>query len=144
MIDNIIYLISCSKSKLKTEATARNLYTSPLFRKSVRFVEEVCFGNWMVLSAKHGLVSPSTLLHPYDETLNGAKKDTVVLWSNIVCNQILDLRPSGVVFLCGKLYYQNIVPCLDRNGIPCDVLMSGMGIGERLSFLTKQLNNKEF
>ncbi|HET6311145.1 MAG TPA: hypothetical protein VFH00_09110 [Candidatus Nitrosotalea sp.] len=66
-----IGLVGCVKSKLDKPISARDLYTSPLFRGRRKYVERTC-DRWFVLSAKHGLVDPDTVLEPYDQTLKNS------------------------------------------------------------------------
>lgn len=82
-----IGLVGCVKSKQSNPAIAADLYTSALFRGRRRWVETTC-GRWFVLSAKHGLVSPTEMLEPYDETLttNGLAERRV--WSERVLAQL--------------------------------------------------------
>jgi hypothetical protein len=78
-----IGLVGCVKSKLDRPAQARNLYTSPLFRGRRSEVERTC-DRWFVLSAKHGLVAPNTVLEPYDQTLKSAGRRDKRRWSDEV------------------------------------------------------------
>jgi len=78
-----IGLVGCVKSKLDRPAQARDLYTSPLFRGRRRYVERTC-DRWFVLSAKHGLVAPDTLLEPYDQTLKQVGRAERRRWSAAV------------------------------------------------------------
>jgi hypothetical protein len=75
-----IGLVGCVKSKLDRPARARDLYTSPLFLGRRRYVERTC-DRWFVLSAKHGLVDPDTVLEPYDQTLKHAGRADRRVWS---------------------------------------------------------------
>lgn len=52
----MIGLISCSAQKLDRPAPARELYCSPLFKKSIAYAEPRCSTTY-VLSALHGLVA---------------------------------------------------------------------------------------
>lgn len=65
-----IALIGCGKTKLDVAAPARELYTGPLFKAAREYVEGTGFYDaWYILSAKHGLVHPDTVLEPYDVTM---------------------------------------------------------------------------
>jgi hypothetical protein len=75
-----IGLVGCVKTKLDRAAPARDLYTSPLFRGRRAYVEQTC-SSWFVLSAKHGLVDPHTVLEPYDLTLDSASSRERRAWS---------------------------------------------------------------
>src|SRR5882757_4303000 len=85
--NNCHALISCSKSKGGHRDLARNMYVSPLFRKSV-LVAEAWNLPVSILSAKHGLLSPNELIEPYDLTLKGASKQFKLEWARKVDEQI--------------------------------------------------------
>ena len=82
-----IGLVGCVKSKLGRPAQARDLYTSPLFRGRRRYVERTC-DSWFVLSAKHGLVAPDTVLEPYDQTLKQVGRAERRRWSAAVLSAL--------------------------------------------------------
>jgi hypothetical protein len=75
-----IGLVGCVKGKPGRPAAAQDLYTSPLFLGRRAFVERSC-DRWFILSAKYGLVEPSTTLEPYDETLANAPVARRRAWS---------------------------------------------------------------
>jgi hypothetical protein len=56
------------KSKQTKRAQAKDLYTSPLFRRARRYAEQVA-DRWFILSAKHGLLNPSKVIAAYEQTL---------------------------------------------------------------------------
>jgi hypothetical protein len=72
-------LVGCAARKLQGPAPARELYVSQLFRKASAYAEATC-DRWYILSAKHGLVHPDTVLEPYDVRL-GAGPRTLRLTS---------------------------------------------------------------
>jgi hypothetical protein len=84
-----IGLVGCVKTKLDHAAPAKDLYTSPLFRGRRAFVERSC-ARWFILSAKHGLVDPDTVLEPYDVTLDSATPSERRAWSDRVLVEIRD------------------------------------------------------
>lgn len=63
-----VFLVACVAAKLDRPAPARDLYASPWFQKARAYVERQG-GAWFILSAKHGLTAPETVIAPYDETL---------------------------------------------------------------------------
>ena len=73
-----IYLVSCVSQKATTATAkpARDLYLSNWFRKAKAYVElnRRAQDRWFILSAKHHLVSPETLLLPYEATLEPTQK----------------------------------------------------------------------
>jgi hypothetical protein len=64
----VIALVSCVKSKQTKRAQAKDLYTSPLFRRARRYAEQAA-DRWFILSAKHGLLDPLKVIAPYEQTL---------------------------------------------------------------------------
>jgi hypothetical protein len=75
-----IGLVGCVKGKQSRAAPAADLYTSALFKGRRRWVAQTC-DRWFILSAKHGLVLPSEVLEPYDETLNDVGRAGRREWS---------------------------------------------------------------
>ncbi|MCU1510458.1 MAG: hypothetical protein JWO34_298 [Arthrobacter sp.] len=61
-------LVGCASQKLKRPAPTRELYVYQLFKKASAYAELTC-DRWYLLSAKHGLVHPDTVLEPYDMRL---------------------------------------------------------------------------
>ncbi len=66
-------LVSCVKTKRSIATAAKDLYISPLFRGQRQAVEAGC-DRWFILSAKHGLLAPNTVIAPYDDTPSGASR----------------------------------------------------------------------
>src|SRR3546814_11212990 len=56
-----------------------DLYASPWFQKARAYGERQG-GAWFILSAKHGLIAPETVIAPYDETLGAMKAGARRLW----------------------------------------------------------------
>jgi hypothetical protein len=134
-----IGLVGCAAGKLSRPAPARELYTSQLFRKAAAYAEANS-DRWYVLSAKHGLVAPDTVLEPYDMKLGHKSGPPIWEWAARVSDQ-LELALLGdvnveLLVLAGEQYRT----CLWRNPHPARVPMEGMGIGEQLSFLTRELS----
>jgi len=141
-----IGLVGCVKSKRDRPSPARDLYTSPLFRGRRRHVEQTC-DRWFVLSAKHGLVDPDTVLEPYDQTLKRAGRAERQRWSAAVLKALElelgsfsstvfeihagdDYRAFGLVDGIRKLGGQVVVPT-DR-----------LSLGQQLAFYRTREWNK--
>lgn len=57
-----IGIVACCKTKRASTQAARDLYCSPLFRKSVAYLRRFWCptdNDWFILSAEHGLVASS-------------------------------------------------------------------------------------
>jgi hypothetical protein len=135
---SLIGLVACSKTKLDRAAPARELYTSPLFHMSVRYLE--CWAMEIgVLSAQHGLVMLDDVIEPYDTTLVGLSRDERDLWAYRTNKAIVERwgRSQHFWFLGGRPYEL----CLA--GLPVHPALRGKQIGERLHWLKAEIERCE-
>lgn len=92
-----IALVSCGASKRAVPSPAWALYTGSLFVAARRDVEARELPYWIV-SAKHGLVNPSTRLDPYDFRVEQIPKDERAAWARDVVAQLAAVQPlAGAV-----------------------------------------------
>jgi len=138
-----ICLVSCVRGKLAGPVPAKELYTSPLFRKARRFAETK-FDRWFILSAKHGLLEPDEVTEPYEKTLSQMSVADRQDWAQSVFRNILTrTRPDDCITLvAGNRYREYFVPLLRNKGYSVRVPLEGLGIGVQLSRLT-QLNSSD-
>jgi hypothetical protein len=131
-------LISCVAAKSPTPAPAKDLYNSPLFRKSRAFVEQHCH-TWFILSAEYGLLEPSEVIEPYEQTLNTKSRQEREQWAGRVWQTLRQrLRPNDhVMLLAGRKYREALVPLLEMHGCSVEVPMEGLGIGQQLQWLSQ-------
>lgn len=61
-------VIPCCKPKLSHPAPAQDLYLSHVFKRCKRIAVE-CEVDWYIFSAKYGLITPETVIEPYELTL---------------------------------------------------------------------------
>lgn len=139
-----IGLVGCASAKLRRPAKARDLYTSPLFRKASAHAEATC-ERWFVLSAKHGLVRPDEVLEPYDVKLGRStphhpETDGPLIheWAQRVRGQLAealrDVDDPSLLVLAGEQYRTILYPSPWSFIVP----MRGLGLGEQLAWLNKQ------
>lgn len=138
----MIGLISCSAQKLDRPAPARELYCSPLFRKSLAYAERRCERVY-VLSARHHLVELDTVHEPYEHRLGGvAERER---WGDAVACELV-ARHGGdlaALLLAGTEYVDPIrlgwlwTPGA-RELYIVDPL-AGLQVGQRLRWLNEQL-----
>jgi hypothetical protein len=147
--------VACSALKLDRPARAADLYTSPLFRLSVRWLTEKWGAHrWYVLSARHGLVAPETVLEPYDQTLAKSSKAERAAWGEMVAEQVYrEWRKSGsewlMQVLAGKSYCDPLDRALHAKVNPRTVIshlgfdepLRGKTIGGRLQWLSEKLKD---
>jgi hypothetical protein len=133
-------LISCVSKKQANPIEARDLYDSALFTKSREFVEKHC-DSWFILSAKYGLVEPTEIIEPYEETLNTKSHRERGAWADKVWVVLRDhLSPNDqVTILAGERYRENLIPRLIEYGCQVEVPMQGLSIGRQLQWLSRNL-----
>lgn len=69
-------IVGCVQTKARTPKPIRDLYSSPLWAKRVRYAKAQ--GRpWLILSAKYGILEPDdpTKVEPYDVTINDLTDD---------------------------------------------------------------------
>ena len=137
-----IVLVACARTKRLTPSPAKDLYTSPLFMKS-RAVAEGYSGNWYILSAKHGVLRPDEVVHPYDQTLLSMKKGERNAWAVRVYDVLRQVsQPTDTItFLAGCHYREDLQQLLEKAGYTINVPMLGLSIGRQLQWLNSQLLN---
>ena len=131
-----IGLLACSRGKARhpAPAPARELYASPLFRAARSYAErQYGPGNWLILSALHGLVDPDTILDPYDLSLRELSAREREAWGDRVAVELTDRFPAGTVlwFHAGTLYRDAIAPVVAHQ---VRFPLAGLGIGEQLAW----------
>lgn len=129
----MIVVIGCGKAKLPYAAAACRLYVGSYFQACLRAAEVVAPGQVFILSAKYGLVTPETCLHPYDLTF-GQPGSVTAKW---VARQAaaLGIADEPVTALCGDRYAS-----LAREVWPhVESPLAGLGIGQQLQKLTRMM-----
>lgn len=149
-----IYLVGSGKQKRDAASAARELYTGNLFRKAFAVVEQLAErneGDIYILSALYRVVNPDRVIHPYDVAMGDLTTDGRRVWGRNVADFLDEayrnvgglqaLRPT---ILAGKPYVEAVragfVEHLGYNP-PIHDPMQGMGIGQRLQFLTRELTS---
>ena len=135
-----IVLVACVSKKNSTPMPAQDLYSSDWFRKASTYAMRVA-DEWHILSAKHGLVAPDTVIEPYDETLNRMPAAARRTWARRVPEELGRVLQPGdqVMILAGKRYRANLVDPIREMGCSVEIPMEGLGIGKQLRWLKQQL-----
>ena len=93
-----IGLVACSRTKADQPAPARELYVSPLFRAARAYAEgHYGPGQWLILSARYGLVDPDQVLAPYDLSLRQLTAAQREAWGDRIAIELTDRFPAGTV-----------------------------------------------
>ena len=135
-----IVLVACVKEKNARPMPARDLYSSDWFQKASAYAERMA-DEWYVLSARHGLVAPDTVIAPYDETLNNMPVAARRAWARRVLGDLHRwLRPGDhVLMLAGTKYREHLVAPIRHMGCEVEVPMKGLRFGEQKRWLKRQL-----
>lgn len=138
-----IVLISCVKKKLigAKNVPAKELYTSPLFKKAWTYANQLNADKIFILSAEYGLLNPESKIDYYDKSLVNAKVSERQAWTNKVIEQMkqegIRLQDDKFVILAGKNYYDFLQKSLNPRN--CEFPYAGKGrIGQILQFLTQK------
>jgi hypothetical protein len=142
---SVIGLVACSAQKLDHAAPARELYCSPLFRRSLAYAEPRC-ARVYVLSARHHLVALDAVLEPYEQRLSSIKRERR-RWACVVAAAIEARHGHDVqlLLLAGREYTAPLIQEVahwwpigawrERVRLP----LERMQVGERLRWLNDQL-----
>ncbi|WP_284640786.1 DUF6884 domain-containing protein [Paenibacillus silviterrae] len=129
-----IAFVSCSKKKKSYPCEAASLYAeSQLFK----FASSFCnthYDKWFILSAKHGVVAPSDILEPYDQTLKSTSISNKKKWAHKVLLQIQQQFSSNspvFYFHASDDYVKYLIPLLEDAGYQCVRPLKGLGIGKQ-------------
>lgn len=136
-----IALVSCVKLKKDYPCVAKEMYSvSTLFKKAVEYIESCNYDDWIILSAKYGLVQKYQVIEPYDETLNSMRVNERRSWAKDVADVLGKLSVNEFEIYAGAKYREFLIPLLEGNGAVCKVPLMGLGIGQQLKFYN---NNKK-
>lgn len=132
-----IGLVSCTKSKKDSKSKPKELYMkSQLFQKVRRYAERE-HDDWLILSAKYGLLEPEgEPIPPYDSTLRNQSKQQKKNWSERVFQDLKERRllKETLVIHAGRDYYEYLLPLLDEAEVDYKIPPEGLSYGERLSW----------
>lgn len=135
-----ITLVACCGKKLSSPAPARDLYRSPLFKKSAAYADML--GNeWFVLSGLYGLIKSASTVAPYDHSIRGSSSRSQ--WDGEVASEIERLIEFWridrieITVLAGARY----LGWVDKVSPRCVVVtpLDRMQVGQRLQWLNNQI-----
>jgi len=119
---------------------ARDLYTSPLFKKNLQYALKLQPDQIFILSAKYGLVPLDEEIEPYDLTLNTMSAKEIKEWSEGVLSALAiqtDLQEDQFIFLAGAQYRKYLLEHMMHVEVPFE----GLTIGRQLQKLTELGNS---
>ena len=139
-----ICLISCVSQKTNYKNPCKDLYISPLFKKTWAYVSQIERPHGVyILSALHGLIRYDTVIEPYDKTLLDMSKEECLEWAEKVKKQITEtfvkdgrtLEDYHFSIFAGSKYYENLLDFFPDK----ELVFGTLPIGKRLGALTTSL-----
>lgn len=139
-----IALISCVSQKTSFPNKCKDLYISPLFKKTWEYNTKVDRPDGVfILSALHGLIKYDTIIEPYDKTLLDMTKEESLEWAEKVKKQIIEtfetnsrkLEDYNFKIYAGSKYYENLLDFFPNK----ELVFGKLPIGKRLGALTSAL-----
>jgi hypothetical protein len=130
--------VACSKTKAAHPMPAGALYASPLFRKSLLAALDAS-DRIYILSAKHGVLRPGSVIEPYDVALKGMPKANRQEWgrrAGAELDSILNRRDTVALF-CGEEYIEPLRRDLNRIGVTIINPLALLSLGQRLQRLAE-------
>jgi len=124
-------LIQCTKSKRDEPAPARHLYDKSAYFRCMRAYAVATGEQWYILSAKHGLVDPDTVLEPYDDRGLSERQ------AQSIASEVAHVT-DHVEIIAGNDYTNSLTPELEVRGVDVVELCRGQGIGERMQTLNQK------
>ena len=133
----ILIIAGCSKKKLKYPAAAKDLYQGVLFKKIKKLVESNNF-DFMIISAKYGLLKGIDLINPYNKKIH-YKKDIIEL-REIVIPKLISIEENynQIIIIMGKKYREVIKPLFKEK---YKMVYDSRGIGGLTQKFNKYLQN---
>jgi len=138
--DDSLFLVACVKTKRSSPSEAKDLYCSDWFQSARRLVESRG-AKWLILSAKHGVITPEARLEPYEDTLKGKPSSYRRRWAERAAEDVSRRAPRGasLIVLAGSAYAEFLVPELRSRGFATTVPLAGLRQGEQLSWLKRHV-----
>ena len=139
-----ICLISCVSQKTNYKNPCKDLYISPLFKKTWAYVSQIERPHGVyILSALHGLIRYDTVIEPYDKTLLDMSKEECLEWAEKVKKQLTEtfvkdgrtLEDYHFSIFAGSKYYENLLDFFPDK----ELVFGTLPIGKRLGALTTSL-----
>lgn len=130
--------IACSSTKASSECKAKDMYQGDMFIKSYALAKAMGADRIYILSAKHHLLHPNTVIKPYNIYLKDLSADQKESWREAVIKQMKSSHinfDAKTLWFAGEDYTEGI-----KDKFPNSVNMyKGDGMGYILKYLDNQL-----
>ncbi len=137
-----VILLGCVKKKRSSAAPAKDIYASPLWNAR-RMYAEAARTDWMILSAKYGLLEPDKVIEPYDASLSELSRSEQRAWSDQVFQQLIALfgEIGEITFEihAGRPYSEaGLSDALRAAGAVVVRPLEGLALGQQLAWYSEQ------
>ena len=131
----MIYIIGCSKNKLKKMDYAKNLYTGALFKTAYKYaLKRTSEDKIFILSAKYGLIKHRELIAPYNEQIG--KNESITIDSVRAQVKRFGILDKDVTVLAGITYTAFLANIFNK---PLHLPISKLEIGDAIHYLKRGL-----
>jgi hypothetical protein len=128
----MVGLVACCKSKRAEPSPACEMYTSALFSKSSAYIKRHCV-SWGILSARYGLLEPTTIIAPYELSLLSMDSQERQAWALRTRAQLIAMYPHAQFLVIAGSFYRAAL-----HGLPHEAPFSGLSIGRLLHRLNEE------
>jgi len=129
-----LVIAQCTDAKKRHECQAKDLYMESQYFAAQRRYAEAYGDEWVIHSAKHGLIQPEHPIAPYDVRMSD--RDVTVVQDELSeAAQLLVEEYDTVELLGGKNYVDAIAPLL----VPMNVQIKEPFAGLRLATRTEEM-----
>lgn len=137
-------LIGCGSRKAMRVTPAGEIYIGGLFAARRQYAEASGLP-WFIVSAKYGILDPSTLVKPYDLKISDLSQVDRAAWKLGTVMQLLDrvgdaaeLRRISFELHLGADYAEPLSETLLNAGFSYSWPVKGLGIGEQLKWYAER------
>lgn len=141
---SVLVIIPCGKKKIWDKSpsvgptSARDAYTGSPFKVNRQFAEycQKRGADWLILSAKYGFVSPSSLIENYNVTFKQPK--TCPVSHEALRSQVAEMkldRYERVIAVGGREYLQAVRAAFAGTGCRLEFPAEGLAVGKAMARL---------
>lgn len=127
----ILLLMSCCSKKAQKPMKAKWFYRGALFQ-ALRALAETFDFEYLIISAKEGLVRPEQVIEPYDQQVK--TNEDVEKLRKIVIPELIEelniIRPDCVLVVMGRMYRKVVHPLYDNTWVEIRAPGYGMYVSE--------------
>lgn len=132
-----VAIIPCMNQKSDEPGPAREVWVGHHFQATLMHVEEF-YDQVFIISFKYGLITPDTIIEPYDINIHFEPWDVRVKWKRMVIQQVKDFlieqQPGIVGLYSGKEDADWLSKKINQNApdVLCTTPWRGKGVGQRI------------